>query len=216
MSGWGPIKYWFQFHMIFGVVGPVMIMYHSNFSLGSTNSNLALFSMLIVAGSGLIGRYLYSKIHYGLYGHKATLKELRQDIRITRGNLGSHISLSSGLVKSIKRHEKFMIKSRNFLVHFVTLPYIYLHSKLMRAFITHRLICDLKKQARKNNWDRAMLADFIHEAKVYLRDYFSCLVKITHLSLYARLFSLWHVLHMPLFIMLVISGIVHVIAVHMY
>jgi len=216
MAGWGPIKYWFQLHMLFGVLGPVMILYHSNFSLGSTNSNLALFSMLIVAGSGLIGRYLYAKIHYGLYGQKATLKELRQDIRITRGNLGSHISLSQGLVSAIKRHEQFMIKSRNFVVHLITLPYIYLYSRFMRAYIKGRLISDLKKQARKNNWDRAMLSDFIEEARLYLRDYFSCLVKITHLSFYARLFSLWHILHMPLFIMLVISGIVHVIAVHMY
>jgi len=33
---------------------------------------------------------------------------------------------------------------------------------------------------------------------------------------YERLFSLWHVLHLPLFFMLVIAGIVHVIAVHVY
>ena len=62
MQNWGPIKYWFQLHMLFGVLGPVLVLFHSNFSLGSTNSNLALFSMLIVAGSGLIGRYLCVKI----------------------------------------------------------------------------------------------------------------------------------------------------------
>ena len=33
---------------------------------------------------------------------------------------------------------------------------------------------------------------------------------------YERLFSLWHVLHMPLFFMLIIAGIVHVVAVHVY
>jgi hypothetical protein len=31
-----------------------------------------------------------------------------------------------------------------------------------------------------------------------------------------RLFALWHVLHMPLFFMLVIAGLVHVVAVHVY
>jgi hypothetical protein len=61
-----------------------------------------------------------------------------------------------------------------------------------------------------------MLTDFIHEARLYLNDYFDCLVKITHLSLYARLFSFWHILHKPLFIMLVVSGIIHVVYVHMY
>jgi hypothetical protein len=33
---------------------------------------------------------------------------------------------------------------------------------------------------------------------------------------YERLFSLWHVLHLPLFFMLLIAGIVHVIAVNVY
>jgi hypothetical protein len=31
-----------------------------------------------------------------------------------------------------------------------------------------------------------------------------------------RLFAAWHLLHLPLFTMLVIVGIVHVIAVHVY
>jgi hypothetical protein len=31
-----------------------------------------------------------------------------------------------------------------------------------------------------------------------------------------RLFAAWHVLHMPLFLMLVVVGVVHVFAVHMY
>jgi hypothetical protein len=33
---------------------------------------------------------------------------------------------------------------------------------------------------------------------------------------YARMFSYWHVLHLPLFFMLLIAGIVHVIAVNVY
>ena len=34
--------------------------------------------------------------------------------------------------------------------------------------------------------------------------------------IYERMFSLWHILHVPFVFMLVISGVVHVIAVHMY
>ena len=34
-----PIRYWFGFHMLLGVVGPVMVLFHSNFHLGSTNSS---------------------------------------------------------------------------------------------------------------------------------------------------------------------------------
>jgi len=216
MQGWGKIKYWFQLHMIFGVLGPVLIVFHSNFGLGSTNSNLALFSMLIVASSGLIGRFFYTKIHFGLYGHKASLKELRQDLQLTKGNLGAHISLSPRIVKLLKKYEAFLLKKRFFVSHLIFLPIItfraYMTARHIRWSVTH----DLKKQAYANNWGHEMLADFKQQAKEYLTDYFFCLRKTSQLGLFTRLFSWWHVLHLPLFIMLVVTGIVHVIAVHMY
>jgi hypothetical protein len=34
--------------------------------------------------------------------------------------------------------------------------------------------------------------------------------------MYEGLFSLWHVLHLPLFFMLLIAGITHVVAVNVY
>jgi hypothetical protein len=172
--------------------------------------------MLIVAGSGLIGRYIYAKIHFGLYGQKASLKELRQDLRLTKGNLGAHIVLSPKIVKQLKRYEKFMLKNRFFLFHLLFLPLISLRSILTTRKIKWSLLHDLKKQAHANHWGNEMLSDFKLQAKEYLRDYFYCLRKTSQLSLYVRLFSWWHILHLPLFIMLVITGIVHVIAVHMY
>ena len=75
----GPVRHWFRAHMLMGVIGPVCILYHCNFRLGSMNGNIALFSMLLVALSGLTGRYFYTRIHYGLYGQKADLALLGSD-----------------------------------------------------------------------------------------------------------------------------------------
>src|SRR5512139_1638116 len=58
----GSVKAWFQIHMVLGIVGPLLVLFHSNFRTGATNSNVALACMLIVSGSGLIGRYFYSRI----------------------------------------------------------------------------------------------------------------------------------------------------------
>ena len=69
----GPTPSWFRAHMVLGILGPLCILYHSNFSTGATNSNVALFCMLTVAGSGLVGRYIYAHIHHGLYGRKLQL-----------------------------------------------------------------------------------------------------------------------------------------------
>ena len=40
--------------------------------------------------------------------------------------------------------------------------------------------------------------------------------RVAQFSFYERLFALWHVFHLPIFFMMVISALVHVLAVHMY
>lgn len=216
MQSWGPVRHWFRMHMLLGILGPVLILFHANFNLGSTNSNLALFAMLLVAGSGLIGRYIYRKIHFGLYGHRATLKELREDLQISKGNLGSYLSLSPPIVKMLKHFEKRMLRQRNFLVNFLLLPFMFIYARWVYFRVRMALKRSLRKQAASNNWDKGMLRDFTHETLHLFDEYFFCLKKTSQLGIYARLFSLWHILHMPLFIILVITGIIHVIAVHMY
>lgn len=59
-----PLSSWFNVHIFLGIFGPIFILYHSRFSLGAQNSNIALFSMLTVAVSGVVGRFLYNKVKY--------------------------------------------------------------------------------------------------------------------------------------------------------
>ena len=40
--------------------------------------------------------------------------------------------------------------------------------------------------------------------------------RVADYQAYVSLFSWWHVLHLPLFFLLLIAGIVHVVAVHVY
>ncbi len=44
--------------------------------MGDLNSQVALYCTLLVAGSGVLGRYFYAGIHHGLYGSKATLQDM--------------------------------------------------------------------------------------------------------------------------------------------
>jgi hypothetical protein len=53
-------------------------------------------------------------------------------------------------------------------------------------------------------------------ARELARRHIDLVRRVKELSTYERLFALWHVLHLPLFFMLLVAGIVHVIAVHLY
>ena len=72
------------------------------------------------------------------------------------------------------------------------------------------------QEFHKSGTDRRELRQKLREQRLQLSEYMATLRKINQLAFYDRLFSLWHVLHFPLFLMLVISGIVHVVAVHLY
>ena len=52
--------------------------------------------------------------------------------------------------------------------------------------------------------------------KKFIKRYTTSLRRIAVFRVYERLFSLWHILHFPLFIMMLITAVVHIFAVHMY
>lgn len=47
-------------------------------------------------------------------------------------------------------------------------------------------------------------------------DGLSSLEKMPSYALYTRLFSLWHVFHLPIFFMMIIAAIVHIFVVYIY
>lgn len=212
----GAVKYWFKMHMLFGVLGPVAILFHCNFSLGSVNSNLALWSMVIVASSGLVGRYLYAKIHDGLYGRKTSVKELREELALSRGKIGNEFNLSDKIRNKIRKLEAYYKPNRNLLLAFIMWPWVYLRFKMIKSSVKRSIYSDLAKQGKVSGWDRSMRHALQQKAYRSLRVYIDQLYSVYGFSLFQKLFSLWHLLHLPLFVMLVITGILHVVVVHGY
>jgi hypothetical protein len=208
----GSTKRWFQVHMLLGIAGPVMILYHSNFSLGATNSNVALICMLIVSGSGLFGRHFYSRIHDGLYGSKASIVELQQQAQRLR-NLASGGALLPEVVKCIDAEEANITRRCGNTTVLLRPPVAWWHT--LRARV--RLYRHVRKVLRgKRQLSSEQQQRFYQMASTYIDHRLGATRRVVEFDAYERLFSLWHMLHMPLFFMLVIAGIVHVIAVHIY
>lgn len=208
----GGIKPWFRTHMVFGIVGPLCILYHSNFSTGATNSNVALACMLVVAGSGVIGRYLYARIHHGLYGHKATLDELRAQAQRLRETGGAGRVLPQ-LHPLLERAESRIARGVPGVPSPVT---AWLHYRVERFRLRRYLARGLRSAAGSSPVVADHAPAFAASARRYVDLRLDTARRIAEFGACERLFALWHVLHMPLFYMLVIAGVVHVIAVHVY
>ena len=202
--------------MLFGVLGPVAILFHANFSLGSTNSNVAFFSMAIVASSGLVGRYLYAKIHHGLYGRKAELKELRESLKESKSKLGSHFTLTTNVVNKIKLSERLLLRNRNIILATLVWPIIFIRTVISKRTISKDIKRTYAIMAKEKGWDKKIVNSLSRKANNEIQPYLDGLYNMFGFRVFESLFSLWHFLHLPLFFMLVFTGILHVIVVHSY
>ena len=212
----GSIPEWFQLHMVLGVVGPVCILVHANFSLGAANSNVALFCMLAVVGSGVVGRYFYTRLHARLDGRQASLVEL-QSIADTLTRQVSVVAVLPDLLVAIDAEEKRLLEPAHGpigrLLHVFAVGARASFARWrLRRLISRAVIDSARKSpAIAQNAERLRIT-----ATRYADKRLDASRRVAEFRVYTRLFGLWHVLHVPLLIMLVIAGVVHVISVQIY
>jgi hypothetical protein len=213
----GPTLSWFRYHMLLGVLGPVCILYHANFGLGATNSNVALFSMLTVAGSGLIGRYIYARIHHGLYGSKLSLGELKTGAEGLRANSGAFGFLPQ-LVSRLESTENRLLGAGPHLpvLGIAKLAVVALLSIASRWQLRGYVRRGLRAAAKTSSVIAAERKRLRRTAFTYIDKRLAATRRVAGFQSYERLFSLWHSLHIPLLFILIAAGIVHVIAVNVY
>jgi hypothetical protein len=221
--GWlGSIPAWFEFHMVLGIAGPVLVLFHSNFHFGASNSNVALVSMLLVSGSGVIGRYLYTRLHANMDGHQDTLEQLQAVGNRLRSQTTS-IAFLPDVLNYIEHVEQRLIQPPASTLGRVA----HLFTGGVRSFIARRLVhrairAAVAKAARITPGSRSsvLLARHAGKLQVTARRYADRRLdagrRLHEYRLYARIFSFWHVLHIPLFFMLLLAGVAHVIAVSVY
>lgn len=211
MHRWGALKHWFRWHMMLGIVGPALILFHSTFHLRSLNATIALVSMLIVVISGVIGRFVYTRIHYGLYGRRATLERLQQEFAGQSDNVKSRFHMAPRVEEWL---ESFARGANQVERSFVTMWWHLFALGWKRRVCAFRCARELRATMRRERHPefRGGAPEAIHLAKRFLRE----AERVTEFTTYERLFSLWHILHIPLIYLLAASTVFHIIAVYMY
>jgi hypothetical protein len=217
----GSVPSWFRMHMVLGIVGPMLILFHANFRLGSLNSNVSLAAMLFVVASGVIGRYLYAKVHKGLYGRTANVREILSDTHALKAALGADLgddaTVTGPLHDELRDFEARALRPRQSFASSVW-AFLYIgflmrrsHARVMRQ--ASELIEQDGKRLALSWWQKRQRKS---AARLHLRLYFAAVRKAVRFAVFERLLALWHVLHLPLFILLVITAVIHIIAVHHY
>jgi len=100
----GRVGTWLDVHIYFGIAGPLLIVLHSAFKVGGLIA-IAFWSMVAVATSGIVGRFLYAQIPRTAAGDQLTLDEAqRLDAELT-GRLRAEFGFSDAELARLDAEE---------------------------------------------------------------------------------------------------------------
>ncbi|MBI5006938.1 MAG: hypothetical protein HZB95_07400 [Nitrosomonadales bacterium] len=227
LENFGFLPTWFKWHMVLGILGPLTIVFHSTYHVyipylhptGSINAAVAMYCMLLVSGSGTFGRFFYTKIHHGLYGRQATVNELKAALEQS-GEVKSAFHFAPGIEKALEDFrlagEKYGKTSGLGFGNFIMSS---IRAKWLSFTLTRELRKIMHAQADEKHFtaaQRQSMEALFTEYRGKIDDFLEAVRDAAQFHTYERLFSMWHIFHIPLVYMMVFSAVYHVYAVHAY
>ena len=194
----GSLKTWLEVHVFCGIVGPVLVSFHTAFKFNGIVS-VAYWSMVLVALSGVVGRYLYLRIPRSLRGQELTRAEI--DARAAR--LSEAIAAARLPNRTLADIEAFERRTVLAETQRARVPSWY---ELAAGEI--RLRRQIRQIHRTMRTDGA--SPLHHEAVALVAERATLLRRTAYLKKTKTLFDLWHVFHMPLVYAMFAIVVVHV------
>lgn len=92
LRGRGNLRAWMEVHVFAGLLGSALILFHSAFQVRNQVASAASWSLVILVGTGLLGRYMYGLLPRSESGEEQKDGELSVGI----GDLRRELALAAG------------------------------------------------------------------------------------------------------------------------
>ena len=198
----GKIKHWLEAHILLCLIGPLLVVYHSAFSIEAPNSAIAYYAMLIVVGSGVVGRYIYRHFQFSLSGERASLQEMSEEAEQLDEKIKNQFSDSQKILDTISKFFGLRENKQSgglFKTIYLMMRVDWHENKLKRE------IKGYLKQRRVTVSENSVESTLIKRISLEK--------KISALEVTTKLFAYWHNLHVPFIWLLLLTFIFHVVAV---
>ncbi len=190
----GKLRDWLTFHIFLCTLGPFLVLLHTTFKFGNIAS-VSFWSMAIVVGSGIFGRYVYIRIPKTVNGQFLSPQVLKQ----------AQISL----IQRISKRTQLPVEYIESLTE-DTRP----SGSILRS-VVRSIGFELRKRSLKQRFDDALQHRGVGvEARQWA---LPLLVDNAHLQIRAqvmqpfiRAFGYWHVLHIPLALVMLVALLIHI------
>ena len=189
LSRAGSMRGWLDVHIFCGIVGPALITFHTSFKFNGIIS-VAYWSMVTVMASGFVGRYLFVRIPKSIRGVELTHDQIRARADELKHEVDA-ASLRAGVLDRLHSVERELepVAVR------ATLGSIRIRRRLRR----------LRGELHEEGIDRQLAT----HVTVAMAERVLLLRKLAYLNRTRRLFSMWHVFHLPL-----VHGMFAIAALH--
>ena len=202
---WGTTRFWFRLHMVCGLLGPALIIVHSGLNMRSMNAAWAFWSMVVVAGSGVVGRFLYRRIHRGMHGELETAQTLAAAVAAASFHIDRALPDDASVSKEVGDFASRCAELAK-VPPFAAIGAVFL--PLWRWSLQWHVRRALNRAAIPD--ERRL------QKQALLTRFFVSNQRYAQFALFDKLFSLWHVAHVPFVVTLFLSTIAHIVAVHLY
>jgi len=202
LAGLGSLRGWLDAHMLAGLTLPLLGAIHASWKFEGL-IGLGYLSMLVVCASGVVGRYIYTRIPRARDGLELTLEQIERE----RGRLVARIAAVTGLrPDEVDRDLVFDVPSGSGLGPLRTSAYL-LTGDILRWRASRQLRRRWKRLA--SGFSRAELRQALRLARRQMA--------LNHqrrmLESTQRLFRFWHVAHLPFAISALGAVLIHVAVV---
>jgi len=199
LSNFGSLRYWLRGHMFLGIMGPLLVTFHTTFKFNGIIAT-SFWCMIVTMVFGILGRYIYVQIPRSLSGTEMQVSDIDVELKSLDSELDRHLGRKSttGLMALIDGGQEEMesfspLKALFFMITMDLknrMRIISIRKKLKTGF-------GLERSVRRSVISR------IRERNLLLRK--KRLLATSH-----KLLHYWHVLHIPLAIVMFIIMFIHI------
>jgi hypothetical protein len=206
----GSVGGWFHLHIVIGLIGPVLILYHCNFGHGGSNANVALWSMLVIAASGVIGFFVYARVSRDFYATKQQAQQYRDGLLAALPHDHNNPTWKLELAATFEAFEAGLLTPRQGLVSCIIARYKVETSRRQfgQSIVTYLADCTSRHLIGPDD-----IARIRATVSGHLRGYFTLAATAASQSVREQIWARWRLFHLPLFLLMVFATVLHIAAV---
>jgi hypothetical protein len=211
----GNSRRWLDFHVLLGLIAPVAVTFHSSFKFSGI-AGVAYWIMLVVALSGVVGRYIYSQIPRSLNFAELSLQEAQEQSLRTATQLKNTGILSARDIDGLLRLPGIREIQSISLIGVLGRMLLFDIGFPLRVWRLRQKML----WSQRRWWSLVGLGRgenvVLERAISMAREQTLLTKKILFLSKSQRMLHLWHIIHRPFSYSFAVLASIHVIVVLMF